>query len=42
VHVAVGALADAGTGDSLEVTGAGPLDVTAGADGAELVVVTTA
>jgi redox-sensitive bicupin YhaK (pirin superfamily) len=42
VHVAVGALADASTGDSLEVTGAGSLDVTAGADGAELVVVTTA
>ena len=43
VHVARGALADppAATGDALEVTGAGPLALGAGPEGAELVVVTT-
>jgi quercetin 2,3-dioxygenase len=42
VHVARGALGEAGAGDSLEITGAGPLTLTAGPDGAEIVVVTTA
>jgi redox-sensitive bicupin YhaK (pirin superfamily) len=42
VHVARGALGDAAAGDSLEVTGTGPLALAAGPEGAELVVVTTA
>jgi redox-sensitive bicupin YhaK (pirin superfamily) len=44
VHVARGALADpaAGDGDALEVTGTGLLELRAGDEGAELVVVTTA
>ncbi|GAA4901609.1 hypothetical protein EV188_109124 [Actinomycetospora succinea] len=42
VHVARGALGDAVAGDSLEITGAGPVAFEAGPDGAELVVVTTA
>ena len=42
VHVARGSLGDAVAGDSLEITGAGPINFDAGPDGAELVVVTTA
>jgi len=44
VHVTRGALTDpaAGPGDALEVTGAGPLTLRAGGEGAEVVVVTTA
>ncbi|MEJ2889326.1 pirin family protein [Actinomycetospora aeridis] len=42
VHVVRGALGDAGPGDSLEITGAGPVSFDAGPEGAELVVVTTA
>ena len=41
VHVARGSLGDAVAGDSLEITGAGPITFDAGPDGAELVVVTT-
>ena len=41
VHVARGSLEDASAGDSLEITGAGAVDLHAGPDGAELVVVTT-
>ncbi|WP_165825871.1 pirin family protein [Actinomycetospora cinnamomea] len=43
LHVARGALADpaAGPGDALEVTGAGPVALHAGPEGAELIVVTT-
>ncbi|WP_433782187.1 pirin family protein [Actinomycetospora sp. CA-101289] len=42
VHVARGALAAVGAGDSIEIEGAGPVVLDAGPDGAELVVVTTA
>ena len=42
VHVTRGALGDAAPGDTLEITGPGPVDLTAGPDGADLVVVTTA
>jgi hypothetical protein len=41
VHVACGSVADLGAGDALEATGEGELTLTAGAEGAELVVVTT-
>jgi quercetin 2,3-dioxygenase len=41
VHIARGAVADLGAGDALEVTGGGELTLTTGAEGAELVVVTT-
>ncbi|HSK57683.1 MAG TPA: pirin family protein [Actinomycetospora sp.] len=40
-HIARGSVADLGAGDALEVTGAGELTLTAGEEGAELVVVTT-
>jgi hypothetical protein len=42
VHVARGSLEDASAGDSLEITGTGAVEVRAGPDGADLVVVTTA
>lgn len=42
VHVGRGSLGDAVAGDSLEITGAGPVAFDAGADGADLLVVTTA
>jgi quercetin 2,3-dioxygenase len=41
VHIARGSVADLSAGDALEVTGAGELTLTAGGEGAELVVVTT-
>lgn len=41
VHVARGSTSEADEGDSLEVTGDGTLTVTAGPDGAEVLVVTT-
>lgn len=41
VHVARGALGDAVAGDSLEITGTGPVALDAGPAGADLVVVTT-
>ena len=41
VHVARGALGDAAAGDSLEVTGTGPVSFEVGPDGAAVVVVTT-
>lgn len=42
VHVLAGSAAAAGAGDTLEITGAGPYALTAGPDGAELLVVATA